>query len=78
MSPTAVIGEDLYVRAGKALLVWHSAADRWQEVPTPRRLDWYDLAADGTRLVVASGSDENGVRLDHVLETTIRRVVDAA
>ena len=70
MSPTAVIGEDLYVRAGKALLVWHSAADQWQEVPAPRRLDWYDLAVDGTRLVFASGSDENGVRLDHVLETT--------
>jgi hypothetical protein len=69
-SPTAVIGDDLYVRADQALLVWHSVADRWEEVRTPRPLGWSDLVADGTRLVVASGSDENGSRPDRVLETT--------
>jgi hypothetical protein len=70
VSPTAVVGEDLYVLAGEALLVWHSAEDAWEDVRLPRTPGSSRLVADGTRLVVASSTDEYGVRPDHVLETT--------
>ena len=69
LASTAVIGDRLYVHADKALLVWDSVEDTWSEVTPPRPLGWSDLVADGSRLVVPSGSDENGVHPDQVLDT---------
>lgn len=66
---TAVIGEHLYVLANGILLVWDSAGDSWNELAPPRPIRWGALVADGTRLVLASGSDENGVQPDLVLNT---------
>lgn len=70
MAPTAVIGEHLYVLADETLLVWDSVGDSWDEATPPRAIRWGALVADGTRLVVASGSDENGVQPDRVLDTS--------
>lgn len=69
LAPTAVLGDDLYVLADDALLVWHSARDDWDEVPVPHPPGWAHLEADGPRIVVASSSDEYGVRPDRVLDT---------
>lgn len=69
LASTAVIGERMYVLADGALLAWDSATDSWDKILPPRPLLWSTLVADGTRLVVASGSDENGIRPDHVLDT---------
>ena len=66
----------VYVLAQRTLLVWDSTEDDWQERPTPLRDDpWSsaDLVVDGSRLVLASHSDEHGVRRDHVLDTTTGR-----
>jgi hypothetical protein len=70
LAPTAVVGDRLYVHTGSDLLVWDSAGNSWSSVSPPRPLGWADLVADGARLVVVSGSDENGVRPDQVLDTT--------
>ncbi|MGH3363678.1 MAG: hypothetical protein ACRDOW_03035 [Nocardioidaceae bacterium] len=70
VAPTAVIGAHLYVLANETLLVWDSAGDSWDEATPPRPIRWGALVADGTRLVVASGSDENGVQPDRVLDTS--------
>ncbi|HEY0774675.1 MAG TPA: hypothetical protein VGD51_11375 [Nocardioidaceae bacterium] len=69
MAPTAVVGEHLYVLADETLLVWDSVVDSWDEVPPPGAVRWSGLVADGTRLVMASSSDENGVLPDRVLDT---------
>ena len=69
MAPTAVVGEQVYVLADETLLVWDSVEDSWDEVTPPRALGWSGLVADGTRLVMASSTDENGVRPDRVLDT---------
>lgn len=68
MAPTAVVGDRLYLLAGESILVWDSSDDSWQEVTTQGDSGGY-LVADGTRLVLASGSDENGARPDHVFNT---------
>ncbi|WP_183094707.1 hypothetical protein [Nocardioides stalactiti] len=67
-SSAAVIGDDLFVLADQTLLVWHSRADAWEVVETPQKPGWAALAAAGDRLVLASGSDENGIRPDRVYE----------
>lgn len=64
---TAVIGRVLYVVADDALLSWDSRTDTWGEWEVPGGdAGW--LVADGRRLLVVSGSDENGERPDRVLD----------
>lgn len=69
-APTAAVGSDLYVLAEHTLLVWHGTDNVWDTVPVPGPASWSALVADGTRLVVAPGTDEYGVRPDRVLDTT--------
>ncbi|MBM7518892.1 hypothetical protein [Nocardioides nitrophenolicus] len=64
-SPRALVGAELFVVVDRAVLVYDLAADRWTTLP--RRIDsWYQPVADGDRLVLLSGSDENGARPDLV------------
>ena len=70
VASTAVVGDRLYVHTETDLVVWDSASNSWSKVTPPRPLGWSRLVADGTRLIVFAGSDENGVRPDQVLETT--------
>jgi hypothetical protein len=65
----AVVGDRLHVLAGQRLLVWDASEDEWTVLPTPARLQYRSLVADGSRLVMAAGSDENGETPDHVLDT---------
>ena len=69
-APAAVVGEHLYIATGPTLLAWDSTEDSWHEVRPPRDAEPSVLVADGDRLVLASGSDEYGVRHDHVLDTS--------
>lgn len=71
-SPTAVIGATMYVLTGSQLLSWEAEADTWTELDPPTAPAWSSLVADGDRLVVASRSDENGLRPDQVYDTTTR------
>lgn len=68
---TAVIDETLYVRTGEHLLAWDAEQDSWTELDLPTSPDGATLVADtraGTaRLLLVSGTDENGVRPDQVL-----------
>ena len=68
---TAVIDETLYVRTGEHLLAWDAEQDSWTELDPPTSPDGATLVADtwaGTaRLLLVSGTDENGVRPDQVL-----------
>lgn len=69
LAAAAVIGQQLYVLAAESLLVWHGDRDSWAEVRLPGPRGWPHLVADGARLLVVSGSDENGVLPDRVLDT---------
>lgn len=69
-APAAVVGEHLYIATGPTLLAWDSIEDSWHEVRPPREARPSFLVPDGDRLVLASGSDEYGVRPDHVLDTS--------
>jgi hypothetical protein len=69
LAPHAVVGDCLYVLSGDRLLRLDLSDRDWTVVPTPSRLDWADLVAHGDDLVVVSGSDEQGVRPDRVLDT---------
>lgn len=60
---SAVVAGHLFVRVGRSLLDYDIEDDRWQQLPR-RVSDWYDLVADGDRLLLVSGSDEQGVRPD--------------
>lgn len=64
-SPHALVGEQLFVVAQRTLLVYDVVEDRWDTVLGPVNA-WYHLASDGDRLVLVSGSDEQGVRRDLV------------
>jgi hypothetical protein len=68
-APRVAIGKQVYVLTEAALLVWDSAEDVWDGVDLPRGVRWTGLVADGARLILASGSDENGIRPDHVYDT---------
>lgn len=68
-APSAVIGTRLYLLVDDAVLVWDSSADAWTEISPPGNVRWSALVADGARLVMAPGSDENGVRPDRMLDT---------
>jgi hypothetical protein len=66
-SAQALVGGHLFVRVDHRLLDYDIDGDRWQVLP--RRLsEWYDLEADGDRLVLTSGSDETGVLPDLVYD----------
>lgn len=71
-SPTAVIDDTVYVLTGRYLLAWDSRSDTWSELAPPTRIGWASLVADAQgetpRLVVASGSDENGVEPDQAYD----------
>ncbi|RNL65272.1 hypothetical protein EFK50_04745 [Nocardioides marmoriginsengisoli] len=70
-SPSAVVDGHLFVRVGRKLLDYDLDADRWRVLTRPSS-DWYDLEADGDRLLLVSGSDENGVRPDLAYEPVTR------
>lgn len=53
----------LFVRVGRALLDYDIEGDRWQRLPRAVST-WHDLVGDGDRLLLVSGSDEQGVRPD--------------
>ncbi|KRA38412.1 MULTISPECIES: hypothetical protein [unclassified Nocardioides] len=58
-----VVAGRLFIRVDESLLSYDVARDRWTTLP--RRISgWYDLVADGDRLVLVSGSDEDGKRAD--------------
>lgn len=62
-----VVAGLLFIRVDESLLSYDVAADKWETLP--RRLSgWYDLIADRDRLVLVSGSDEQGKRPDLVHE----------
>ncbi len=64
-SPHALVGEELFVVVAGTVLVYEIAEDRWTTLP--RRIDgWYQPVADVDRLVLVSGSDEQGGRADLV------------
>lgn len=69
-SPTAVVDDTLYVLTERRLLAWEAAGDAWTEVDLPRRVLGATMVADThagrSRLVITSGSDENGIRPDLV------------
>jgi len=62
----AVVAGHVFIRVDRDLLDYDLDADRWQIL---RQVSpWYDLEADGSRLVLVSGSDEAGVRPDLVYD----------
>lgn len=68
-APSAVVDGSLYLLAGDVLLGYDVAQDTWSKVTTPAAFEGGQLVADGDRLVVASGSDENEVVPDLVYDT---------
>lgn len=70
-SAAVVVGEDLVVRVDDVLLGWDSAEDSWSETPLPADAPDHtsELAADGPRVVLASGSDEHAEAPDLLLDT---------
>lgn len=71
-SSTAVIDDTLYVLTDNHVLAWDATQDTWTELDPPTKPKWSILVADTLaeqpRLVLASGSDENGIRPDQVYE----------
>lgn len=62
-SPHALVGDLFFVQVDKRLLAYDVRADRWETLP--RRLEpGNQLLADGDRLVLVRGSDEQGVLPD--------------
>lgn len=58
------IGTDVYLATDRALYVWHAVSDTWQTVRTFRRHQYAQPVADGSRLLLVRGTNENGVRPD--------------
>jgi hypothetical protein len=65
-SSSVMLDGSLYVLAGHALLGYDVAHDAWREIATPTAFTGGQLVADADRLVVVSGSDEQGVTPDRV------------
>jgi len=63
---SVVVAGSLYVEARDALLAYDVARDAWSIVPTPAGFTGGQLVADGDRLVVVSGSDEQRVVPDRI------------
>lgn len=71
-SSSALVGDELFVHVDRALLVYDTVRDRWRVLP--RRVDgWYRPVADGDRLVLVHGSDEQRSRPDLVLDPATGR-----
>lgn len=62
-----VVAGRLFVRVDRTLLAYDIEADRWAQLPRPVST-WYDLVADGDRVVLVNGSDEQGERRDLVYD----------
>lgn len=71
-SPSALAGEHLFVIVEGRLLDYDMRQDQWSTLPRVLSAG-HDLVADGDRLVLSSGSDENGVHPDLVYEVDERR-----
>jgi hypothetical protein len=69
----AVVDGRLYVLAGTTLVAYDIAHDSWSTVSPPDRFHGGSLVADGDRLVVYSGTDENGVEPDRVYDPATRQ-----
>jgi hypothetical protein len=67
-----VVKGHLFVRHDNALLDYDVATDRWTTLPRPVS-EWYALVADGHRLVLVSGSDEDGDRPDLAYDVATER-----
>jgi hypothetical protein len=67
-SQSAMIDGSLYVVTRDALLGYDVATDTWSEIPTPPGFSEGALIADGHRLVVASGSDEQRPQPDRIYD----------
>ncbi len=66
----AVLGRHLFIRVKGVLLDYDAVKDRWSEHAVPGTApDWLTLTADGRRLVLTSGSDEEIRQPDRVLDT---------
>lgn len=73
LAPHAWVAGELFVLTHHELLAYSPARDRWRRVPVPgaaEDLGWYTPVADGYRLLLVSGSDEEGVRPDRVHDVT--------
>ncbi len=71
-SSTAVIDDTLYVLTNDHVLAWDAEQDTWTELDPPTKPQGVNLVADThagrSRLVLAAGSDENGIRADQVYD----------
>jgi hypothetical protein len=71
-SSTAVIDDTLYVLTNNHVLAWDATQDTWTELDPPMDPQWANLVADThagqPRLVLAAGSDENGIHPDQVYD----------
>lgn len=71
-SSTAVIDDTLYVLTYGRVLAWEASQDTWTELDPSANPQWANLVADTqagqSRLLVAAGSDENGIRPDQVYD----------
>jgi hypothetical protein len=67
-----VVGDRVYVVADGRLLAYDSSDDAWSWAPAPpgpQDLSWVQLSADGPRLLLTWGSDEERTAPDRVLDT---------
>ncbi|MBO9519932.1 MAG: hypothetical protein J7518_00225 [Nocardioidaceae bacterium] len=62
LAPSALVAGHLFVQAGDSVLDYDVAHDRWRTLE--RRVDPRQLVADGDRLLLVLGSDENGTAPD--------------
>ena len=69
---TAVIDDTVYVLTDNHVLAWDADQDTWTELAPPTKPQWANLIADTyaghPRLVLAAGSDENGIQPDQVYD----------
>jgi hypothetical protein len=66
----AMVGDVLYIQTRSDLLAYDVSDDQWKRIESP---GGGALSADGSRLVFASDSDENGTHPDRVYDTTTGR-----
>lgn len=66
-----VAGGHVFIRVDRALLDYDLGRDHWRTLS--KVSPWYDLEADGARLLLVSGSDEQGVRPDLVYDVRTGR-----
>lgn len=71
-APSALVGDHLFVKVREKVLDYDVRRDAWSTLPRTVS-DWYDLVADGDRLVLVSGSDEQEVRADLTYDVAKKR-----